>query len=48
MKYTISISIGGAAGQSVATTGDILAKIVTSPGITPECHNSYQSIGRSV
>src|SRR3972149_322596 len=46
MKHTFSISIGGAAGQGVATPGDVLAKIFTRRGLHLNAYNAYQSIIR--
>ena len=37
MKQTFTIAIGGAAGQGVATPGDIFAKIFSRRGSAPEC-----------
>jgi 2-oxoglutarate ferredoxin oxidoreductase subunit alpha len=46
MKQTFAISIGGAAGQGVATPGDIFAKIFSRRGLRLNAYNAYQSIIR--
>lgn len=46
MKQTFSIGIGGAAGQGVATPGDIFAKIFSRRGLHLNAYNAYQSIIR--
>ena len=46
MKQTFAIAIGGAAGQGVATPGDIFAKIFSRRGLTLNAYNAYQSIIR--
>ena len=46
MKQTFTISIGGAAGQGVATPGDIFAKIFSRRGLSLNAYNAYQSIIR--
>jgi 2-oxoglutarate/2-oxoacid ferredoxin oxidoreductase subunit alpha len=46
MKHTFAISIGGAAGQGVATPGDIFAKIFSRRGLHLNAYNAYQSIIR--
>jgi 2-oxoglutarate ferredoxin oxidoreductase subunit alpha len=46
MKQTFSIGIGGAAGQGVATPGDIFAKIFSRRGLNLNAYNAYQSIIR--
>jgi 2-oxoglutarate/2-oxoacid ferredoxin oxidoreductase subunit alpha len=46
MKHTFSIGIGGAAGQGVATPGDIFAKIFSRRGLHLNAYNAYQSIIR--
>jgi 2-oxoglutarate/2-oxoacid ferredoxin oxidoreductase subunit alpha len=46
MKQTFAISIGGAAGQGVATPGDIFAKIFSRRGLNLNAYNAYQSIIR--
>src|ERR1700738_2089225 len=46
MKQTFTISIGGAAGQGVATPGDIFAKIFSRRGLHLNAYNAYQSIIR--
>src|ERR1700683_4096778 len=46
MTQTFSIGIGGAAGQGVATPGDIFAKIFSRRGLHLLAYNAYQSIIR--
>src|SRR6266702_1348960 len=46
MKQTFAIGIGGAAGQGVATPGDIFAKIFSRRGLHLNAYNVYQSIIR--
>ncbi len=46
MKRTFAIGIGGAAGQGVATPGDIFAKIFIRRGLHLNAYNAYQSIIR--
>jgi 2-oxoglutarate ferredoxin oxidoreductase subunit alpha len=46
MKETFTIAIGGAAGQGVATPGDIFAKIFSRRGLHLNAYNAYQSIIR--
>ena len=46
MKQTFAIAIGGAAGQGVATPGDIFAKILSRRGLHLNAYNAYQSIIR--
>ena len=46
MSPTFSIGIGGAAGQGVATPGDIFAKIFSRRGLHLNAYNAYQSIIR--
>src|ERR1700726_5352636 len=46
MKQTFAIGIGGAAGQGVATPGDIFAKIFSRQGLHLNAYNAYQSIIR--
>jgi 2-oxoglutarate ferredoxin oxidoreductase subunit alpha len=46
MKRTFAIGIGGAAGQGVATPGDIFAKIFSRRGLNLNAYNAYQSIIR--
>src|SRR5579859_5904287 len=46
MRETFSIGIGGAAGQGVATPGDIFAKIFSRRGLHLNAYNAYQSIIR--
>ena len=43
MKQTFAIGIGGAAGQGVATPGDIFAKIFSRRGLNLNAYNAYQS-----
>ena len=46
MSHTFTIGIGGAAGQGVATPGDIFAKIFSRRGLHLNAYNAYQSIIR--
>ena len=46
MKQTFAIGIGGAAGQGVATPGDIFAKIFSRRGLHFNAYNAYQSLIR--
>lgn len=46
MGQTFAIGIGGAAGQGVATPGDIFAKIFSRRGLHLNAYNAYQSIIR--
>ena len=46
MKQTFTLAIGGAAGQGVATPGDIFAKIFSRRGLHLNAYNAYQSIIR--
>jgi len=46
MQQTFAIGIGGAAGQGVATPGDIFAKIFSRRGLHLNAYNAYQSIIR--
>jgi 2-oxoglutarate ferredoxin oxidoreductase subunit alpha len=46
MKKAFAIGIGGAAGQGVATPGDIFAKIFSRRGLNLNAYNAYQSIIR--
>src|ERR671924_2178148 len=45
-KVDLSVSIGGAAGQGIATPGDILARIFVRRGLHLNAYNAYQSIVR--
>src|SRR3982074_2523416 len=42
----LAIGIGGAAGQGLATPGDILARIFVRRGLNLKTYNAYQSIVR--
>ena len=42
----LSIAIGGAAGQGIATPGDILARIFVRRELHLNAYNAYQSIIR--
>src|SRR5574341_2676887 len=44
--FDLSIAIGGAAGQGIATPGDILARIFVRRGLHLSAYNAYQSIVR--
>src|SRR6202045_5000970 len=46
MRHAFAIGIGGAAGQGVATPGDIFAKIFSRRGLHLNAYNAYQSIIR--
>src|ERR1700728_3159392 len=46
MRQSFAIGIGGAAGQGVATPGDIFAKIFSRRGRHLNVYNAYQSIIR--
>src|SRR5713226_2509567 len=46
VKVDLSIGIGGAAGQGIATPGDILARIFVRRGLHLNAYNAYQSIVR--
>lgn len=45
-KIDFSIGIGGAAGQGIATPGNILARIFARRGLNLNAYNSYQSLIR--
>src|SRR5512134_3857993 len=45
-KVDLSIGIGGAAGQGIATPGDILSRIFVRRGLHVNAYNAYQSIIR--
>src|ERR1044072_2288960 len=45
-KIDLSIAIGGAAGQGIATPGDILARIFVRRGLHVNAYSAYQSIIR--
>jgi 2-oxoglutarate/2-oxoacid ferredoxin oxidoreductase subunit alpha len=46
MKHTFAVSVGGAAGQGVATPGNIFARIFARRGLHLIAYNAYQSIIR--
>jgi 2-oxoglutarate ferredoxin oxidoreductase subunit alpha len=46
LRQTFAIGIGGAAGQGVATPGDIFVKIFGRRGLHLNAYNAYQSIIR--
>lgn len=46
MKNTFAVAIGGAAGQGVATPGNVFAKIFARRGLHLLAYNAYQSIIR--
>jgi len=46
MKKTFAIGMGGAAGQGVATPGDVFAKIFSRRGLRSNAYNADQSIIR--
>jgi 2-oxoglutarate ferredoxin oxidoreductase subunit alpha len=43
---SLALAIGGAAGQGIATPGDILARILVRRGLHLKTYNAYQSIIR--
>src|SRR5712692_2477591 len=45
-KIDFAVGIGGAAGQGIATPGDILALIFARRGLHLNAYNAYQSIIR--
>ena len=45
-KFDFSMAIGGAAGQGIATPGNILASLFTRRGLHFNAYNAYQSIVR--
>jgi 2-oxoglutarate ferredoxin oxidoreductase subunit alpha len=45
-RSDLAIGIGGAAGQGIATPGDILARIFVRRGLHVSAYNAYQSIIR--
>ncbi|TMA06886.1 MAG: 2-oxoacid:acceptor oxidoreductase subunit alpha [Deltaproteobacteria bacterium] len=45
-RFDLAIGIGGAAGQGIATPGDILARIFVRRGLHLNAYNAYQSIIR--
>ena len=46
MGIDLAIGIGGAAGQGIATPGDILARIFVRRGLHLKTYSAYQSIVR--
>src|ERR671937_297025 len=46
MGVQLAIGIGGAAGQGIATPGDILARLFVRRGLHLKTYNAYQSIVR--
>src|SRR5665213_3801521 len=46
MRQSFSVGIGGAAGQGVATHGDIFCKIFRRRGLHVNAYNAYQTIIR--
>lgn len=46
MGIDLAIGIGGAAGQGIATPGDILARILVRRGLNLKTYSAYQSIVR--
>ncbi len=46
VNFDFSLSIGGAAGQGIATPGNILARLFTRRGLHLYAYNAYQSIIR--
>ena len=45
-RFDMALSIGGAAGQGIATPGNILARIFIRRGLRIYAYNAYQSIIR--
>ena len=45
-RFDFALAIGGAAGQGIATPGDILARIFARRGLHLSTYNAYQSIVR--
>jgi 2-oxoglutarate ferredoxin oxidoreductase subunit alpha len=45
-RIDLAVGIGGAAGQGIATPGDILARIFVRRGLHVNAYNAYQSIIR--
>jgi 2-oxoglutarate/2-oxoacid ferredoxin oxidoreductase subunit alpha len=45
-NFDFAFAIGGAAGQGIATPGDILARIFVRRGLHLNTYNAYQSIVR--
>jgi len=45
-NYDVALAIGGAAGQGIATPGNILARIFVRRGLHINAYNAYQSIIR--
>ena len=45
-QFDFSLAIGGAAGQGIATPGNILARTFTRRGLWLNAYNAYQSIVR--
>ena len=45
-KYDFALAIGGAAGQGIATPGNILARMFVRRGLHLNAYNAYQSIIR--
>jgi 2-oxoglutarate ferredoxin oxidoreductase subunit alpha len=45
-KFDLALAIGGAAGQGIATPGDMLARLFVRRGLHVRAYNAYQSIIR--
>ncbi|MEE8249785.1 MAG: 2-oxoacid:acceptor oxidoreductase subunit alpha [Gammaproteobacteria bacterium] len=45
-QFDFSLAIGGAAGQGIATPGNILARLFINRGLSLNAYNAYQSIIR--
>src|SRR2546426_9265201 len=45
-RIDLAIGIGGAAGQGIATPGDVLARIFVRRGLHLQTYSAYQSIVR--
>ena len=45
-RFDFALAIGGAAGQGIATPGNVLARLFTRRGLYVNAYNAYQSIVR--
>ncbi len=45
-RFDFALAIGGAAGQGIATPGNVLARLFTRRGLHVNAYNAYQSIVR--
>ena len=46
-RFDFALAIGGAAGQGIATPGNVLARLFTHRGLYLNAYNAYQSIVRA-